>query len=133
MEKKIDELMERIKSSLSYKTYLALMDEDGKTLYNNFHSGLNGVLKNYVPALKTLDPGDYQIKNFSKTCLIMYKVSDRLALIAESYVKEGLLIFTLKSIAENLKEQFIELDILLMFSEMAAEEKREAKITEQLV
>ncbi len=132
MEQKVNELMEKVRSSMYRKTYLALMDEDGKILYNNFHAGLNGVIKNFVPALKILDVGDYQIKNFAKTCLIIYKVSDRLALIAESYVKEGLLIFLLKSIAENLKNRFIELDILLMFSDMA-EEEREAKITEQLV
>lgn len=124
--------MEKIKSSIPRKSYLALMDEDGKIHYNNFHSGLNGLIRNFAPAIKTLDVGDYQIKNYAKTCLIIYKVSERLALLAESYVKEGLLIFTIKNIAENLKDQFIELDILLMFLDMAKEEK-EAKITEQLV
>ncbi|MGQ9721141.1 MAG: hypothetical protein ACUVXA_07450 [Candidatus Jordarchaeum sp.] len=132
MDKRIDELMEKIKSSIPRKSYLALMDEDGKIHYNNFHSGLNGLIRNFAPAIKTLDVGDYQIKNYAKTCLIIYKVSERLALLAESYVKEGLLIFTIKNIAENLKDQFIELDILLMFLDMAKEEK-EAKITEQLV
>ncbi|MBS7249695.1 MAG: hypothetical protein KIH08_03750, partial [Candidatus Freyarchaeota archaeon] len=57
--------------------------------------------------------------------------SDRLALIIESYVKEGLLIFTLKNIAQNFREQFFELDLMQMFSDML-EEEGEVKITEQV-
>jgi hypothetical protein len=132
MNKKIDELMGKIKSSIPGKSYLALMDEDEKVLYNSFYPGLNGYIKNFAPAIKTMDVGDYQVKNYAKSCLIIYKVSDRLALVAESYVKEGLLIFTIKNIAEKFKDQFLELDILQMFSHMA-EEEREAKITEQLL
>ncbi len=132
MEIKINDLMESIKSSLITKTYLALMDEDGKIIYNNFQAGLNRTLKDFVPALKLMDMGDYHIKNFAKTCLIIFKVSDRLALIAESYAKEGLLIFTLKGIAENLRNRFLELDILLVFSDMA-EEEAEIQIAEQLI
>ncbi len=132
MDKKVDELMGKIKSAIPGKSFLALMDEGGKILYNNFHSGLNGNIKNFAPAIKIMDVGDYHIKNYDKSCLIIYKVSDSLALIAESYVKEGLLIFTIKHLAENLKDQFLEIDILQTFTNMVEEEK-EAKITEQLL
>lgn len=131
MDKRVDELMGKIKSAIPGKSYLALMDEEGKILYNNFHSGLSGNIKNFAPAIKTMGVGDYQIKNYPKSCLIIYKVSDRLALIIESYVKEGLLIFTLKNIAQNLREQFFELDLIQMFSDMV-EEEGEVKITEQV-
>nr|MDO8076689.1 hypothetical protein [Candidatus Freyarchaeota archaeon] len=122
MSEKVNSLMDRVKSSMSWKTYLALMDEDGKILYTNFNEGLNDILKRFAPALKTLDAGDYQVKNFAKTRLVTFKVTDRLALIAESYAKEGLLIFTLRNIAEKLKDEFVELDLQLMFSELAEEE-----------
>nr|MDO8079423.1 hypothetical protein [Candidatus Freyarchaeota archaeon] len=132
MKRKINNLMDEVKFSINLEACLALLDEDGKILYNNLNGGLNGVLENLVPALKTLNVGDYQVNNFAETHLITIKVSDRLALVAESYIRESLLIFALNSIVEKLKEEFAELDILLKLSDIT-EKGSENKIMEQFI
>jgi hypothetical protein len=113
MKQRIMSLMNKVRFSTNYGAYLALMDEDGKILYNNLRRSLDGFFKNLVPAVKTLNAGDYQVNKFANTHLITIKVSDRLALVAESYLEESTLIFILNNIAEKLRGEFIELESLL--------------------
>lgn len=113
MKQKIRNLMNQVKFSMNCGAYLALMDEDGKILYNNLKRDLNGIYYKLFPAVKTLNMGDYQVNKFADTHLVTIKVSDRLALVAESYLRENSLIFVLNNIAKKLKEEFAELDTLI--------------------
>jgi hypothetical protein len=132
MEQKINNLMGEVKFLMGSEAFPALIDEDGKILYNNLNGSLNGVLKNLVPAVKTLNAGDYQVNNFEETHLITIKVSERLALVVESYIKESVLIFLLNNIVEKLKKGFAELDFLLMLSS-AIEEESETEMIEKFI
>ncbi|WXG39380.1 MAG: hypothetical protein WED07_00860 [Candidatus Freyarchaeum deiterrae] len=132
MKEKIEDLMNRVKSSMYFKAYLALMDEDGKILYNNFNDSFNRTLRGLVPILKTLDTGEYHVRRLARSRLIILRVSDGLVLAAESYARDGILIFTMNNAVERLREEFVELDLLMTLSDMALPES-ESKIVEQLV
>ena len=132
MSVKVNDLMGKVKSSMIWKSYLALVDENGKILYTTFNNGLNDLLRRLASSLKILSSGDYLVKNFDNSRLVAFKVSDRLALVVESYAKEGLLVFTLRSLAERLGDEFVELDLQLVFSELT-EERGEASLSKQTV
>jgi len=131
MNQKINSLMDKVKFLMNSEAFLALMNEDGKILYNDLNGGLKGVFKNLVPAVKTLNTGDYQVNNFEEIRLITIKVSDRLALVAESYIKESLLIFALNNIVEKLRDEFAELEALKLSD--IKEEDSESKKFEQFI
>jgi hypothetical protein len=113
MKQKVRNLMNQVKFSMNCGAYLALMDDDGKILYNNLRRDLNGIFNKLFPAVKTLNTGDFQVNRFADSHLVTIKVSDRLALVAESYLRESSLIFVLNNIAEKLRGEFAELDTLL--------------------
>lgn len=113
MRQRVMSLMNKVRFSTNYGAYLALMDEDGKILYNGLRRSMDGFFKNLVPAVKTLNTGDYQVNKFANTHLVTIKVSDKLALVAESYLEESTLIFILNNITEKLRGEFKELDSLL--------------------
>jgi len=76
----LKEIGEKIESSLPIKAELAIIDSDGNLIYSSLSSEAENIAKQLAKAAMTIwDVGDYQVKKLSRTNLLIYKMTDRLA------------------------------------------------------
>nr|MDO8079335.1 hypothetical protein [Candidatus Freyarchaeota archaeon] len=106
MEKSFGEIAEKIAKFSPKKCYLAFLDCDGNFLYSSLPKESEETLKKLTKVSSAWDTGDYQIKKFEKSNLLIYKASPRIILALESYEKEGLLIVAAKRMEENYADLF---------------------------
>ncbi len=103
----IKEIGAKIANSLPIKAELAIIDADGQLIYSSLSPEAEEIAKRLAKAAMTIwDVGDYQIKKLSKTNLLIYKMTDRLAVALNSYEKEGIIILSAKRLEEKLREDF---------------------------
>lgn len=103
----IEEIGSKIASLLPIKAELAIIDADGHLIYSLLSPEAEEIARRLAKAAMTIwDVGDYQVKKLSKTNLLIYKMTDRLAIALNSYEKEGIIILSAKRLEEKLKENF---------------------------
>jgi len=103
----IKEIGDKIASSLPIKAELAIIDADGGLIYSSLSPEAEEIARRLAKAAMTIwDVGDYQVKKLSKTNLLIYKMTDRLAIALNSYEKEGIIILSAKRLEEKLREDF---------------------------
>jgi len=103
----IKEIGNKIVSSLPIKAELAIIDADGGLIYSSLSPEAEEIARRLAKAAMTIwDVGDYQVKKLSKTNLLIYKMTDRLAIALNSYEKEGIIILSAKRLEEKLREDF---------------------------
>ena len=103
----IKEIGDKIASLLSIKAELAIIDADGGLIYSSLSPEAEEIARRLAKAAMTIwDVGDYQVKKLSKTNLLIYKMTDRLAIALNSYEKEGIIILSAKRLEEKLREDF---------------------------
>ncbi|MHA1628507.1 MAG: hypothetical protein ACTSW6_05515, partial [Candidatus Baldrarchaeia archaeon] len=103
----IKEIGNKIASSLPIKAELAIIDADGGLIYSSLSPEAEEIARRLAKAAMAIwDVGDYQVKKLSKTNLLIYKMTDRLAIALNSYEKEGIIILSAKRLEEKLREDF---------------------------
>mgnify|MGYP000212135269 CR=1 FL=1 len=116
MSKKIiEELVEKIADSLPVRSRLAIIGDTGQV----FHSTLTLEAREAAEKIAKIglplwDIGDYQVKRLKNSQLLVYKITNRLALALDSIEREGVLILAAKKVASmfnnelNKLEEFLE-------------------------
>lgn len=115
MSKKIvEELAEKIVSSLPVRSRLAIIGDTGQIFHSTLTSEAKETVEKIVKVgLPLWDIGDYQVKKLKSSQLLIYKITNRLALALDSIEREGVLILIAKRIASMYTNEFNELEKLL--------------------
>jgi len=115
MSKKIvEELAEKIANSLPVRSRLAIIGDTGQV----FHSTLTSEAREAAEKIAKIglplwDVGDYQVKRFKNSQLLVYKITNRLALALDSVEREGVLILAAKKVASMFNNELNKLEELL--------------------
>ena len=115
MSKKIvEELAEKIVSSLPVRSRLAIIGDTGQIFHSTLTSEAREAAEKIVKVgLPLWDIGDYQVKKLRSSQLLIYKITNRLALALDSIEREGVLILAAKRVASMYTNEFNELEKLL--------------------
>ncbi|MHA1832915.1 MAG: hypothetical protein ACTSV7_02910 [Candidatus Baldrarchaeia archaeon] len=115
MSKKIvEELAEKIANSLPVRSRLAIIGDTGQV----FHSTLTSEAREAAEKIAKIglplwDVGDYQVKRLKNSQLLVYKITNRLALALDSVEREGVLILAAKKVASMFNNELNKLEELL--------------------
>ena len=115
MSKKIiEEIAEKITNSLPVRGRLAIIGDTGQV----FHSTLTSEAREAAEKIAKIglplwDIGDYQVKRLKNSQLLVYKITNRLALALDSIEREGVLILAAKKVASMFNNELNKLEELL--------------------
>ncbi|MFX0068469.1 MAG: hypothetical protein ACFE7I_05285 [Candidatus Hodarchaeota archaeon] len=116
MSEQIEDLISRMKEGLVTLAHvrIGLFDAQGNCLYGTLSEEAETVTRGIIArSFPTWDSGDYQVKHLERGCLLISRVSDKLALAIDSYEREGLVIMSLGTLLRRFKKDFGEIDDML--------------------
>lgn len=123
MSDQVEDLITRMKEGLVTLAHvrIGLFDAQGNCLYGTLGEEAETVTKSIISrSFPTWDTGDYQVKHLERGCLLISRVSDKVALAIDSYEREGLVIMSLGTVLRRFKKDFEEIDDLLPGAAMPA-------------
>ncbi len=115
MAEEIEKLVTKIKSGVNLPNIrIGLFDIQGNILYSSLGEKASELASKLTKgAFAAWDIGDYQVKHLEKGCLLVSRVTEKLALAIDSFEREGLVIVTMGALMKRFAEDFDKIDKLL--------------------
>ncbi len=115
MAEEIEKLIAKIKSGISLPNVrIGLFDIQGHVLYSSLGEKASELASKLTKgAFAAWEIGDYQVKHLEKGCLLVSRVTEKLALAIDSFEREGLVIVTMGALMKRFAEDFEKIDKLL--------------------
>ncbi|MHA1835775.1 MAG: hypothetical protein ACTSYQ_02435 [Candidatus Odinarchaeia archaeon] len=132
MSEEIEKLIDKIKSGITLTNVrIGLFDIQGNILYSSLGERASAIASRLTKgAFEAWDIGDYQVKHMEKGCLLVSRVTEKLALAIDAYEREGLVIVAMGALMKRFANEFKKIDSLLPGKPVVVEEKITAEITE---
>jgi len=113
-KKNVEQFAERIVNSLPVRSRLAIIGDTGQILHSTLTSEAREAAEKIAKiGLQFWDIGDYQVKRLKNSQLLVYKITNRLAIALDSIEREGVLILAAKKIASTFNNELNNLEKLL--------------------
>lgn len=106
---KTRDLITQIKQGMlaASEVYVGLFDSEGNSVCSTLSKEAEGITKEIIPRSFPLwDSGDYQVKNLGKGCLLVSRVSEKLALAINSEERAEMVIASLGILLRKFKDDF---------------------------
>ncbi|MFX1486423.1 MAG: hypothetical protein ACFFBS_04925 [Promethearchaeota archaeon] len=110
---KTRDLITQIKQGMiaSSEVHVGLFDSEGNSVCSTLGKEAEVITKEIIPRSFPLwDSGDYQVKNLGKSCLLVSRVSDKLALAINSEERAEMVIASLGILLRKFKDDFEGID-----------------------
>jgi hypothetical protein len=115
MSEQIEGIIEKIKGGITLTNVrLGLFDIQGNILYSSLGEKASDIASKLTKgAFEAWDVGDYQVKRLEKGCLLISRVTPKLALALDSYEREGLVIVAMGALIKKFANEFNKIDEIL--------------------
>ena len=115
MAEEIEKLVDKIKTGINLPNVrVGLFDIQGHILYSSLGEKASELASKLTKgAFAAWDIGDYQVKHLEKGCLLVSRVTEKLALAIDSFEREGLVIVTMGALMKRFADEFEKIDKLL--------------------
>ncbi|MFX0097372.1 MAG: hypothetical protein ACFE7E_06385 [Candidatus Hodarchaeota archaeon] len=105
----VDRIMEGLLTGSDVR--IGLFDSTGNCVYSTLNQEVEDITKDVIPrSFPFWDSGDYQVKNLNNGCLLISRVSDKLALAIDSKERVEMVIASLGILLRKFKEDFEGID-----------------------
>ncbi|MEM2109640.1 MAG: hypothetical protein QW327_04045 [Candidatus Odinarchaeota archaeon] len=115
MAEEIEKLVDKLKTGINLPNVrVGLFDIQGHILYSSLGEKASELASKLTKgAFAAWDIGDYQVKHLEKGCLLVSRVTEKLALAIDSFEREGLVIVTMGALMKRFADEFEKIDKLL--------------------
>ncbi|MHA1409371.1 MAG: SPOR domain-containing protein [Candidatus Odinarchaeia archaeon] len=115
MSEEINDLITKIKGGITLTNVrIGLFDIQGNILYSNLGEKAADIASKLTKgAFEAWDIGDYQVKKLERGCLLVSRVTEKLALALDSYEREGLVIVAMGALMKKYANEFNKIDSML--------------------
>lgn len=115
MAEDIEKLIDKIKSGITLPNVrVGLFDIQGHILYSSLGENSSDLAAKMTKgAFASWGIGDYQVKHLDRGCLLVSRVTEKLAFAIDSVEREGLVIVAMGALMRRFAEDFRKIDNLL--------------------